>query len=147
MKFLCVKCDVAMEFEQKDDPQDGTLSLQFKCPSCEQSVAMLTNPGETQFVRSLGVQIGHEQIASSPMSMLRSELAEPRAGVFVESSAEASAEPLWTEAALRRLSAAPTFVQAMVRKLDTDYARSNGYAEITPAVMNEARDALGMTGR
>ena len=156
MKFLCVKCDVAMEFEQKDDPQDGTLSLQFKCPSCEQSVAMLTNPGETQFVRSLGVQIGHEQIASSPMSMLRSELAEPRAGVFVESSAEAPtrdpsrawepAEPLWTEAALRRLSAAPTFVQAMVRKLYTDYARSNGYAEVTPAVMNEARDALGMTG-
>jgi hypothetical protein len=146
MKFLCVKCDVAMEFEQKDDPQDGTLSLQFKCPSCEQSVAMLTNPGETQFVRSLGVQIGHEQIASSPMSMLRSELAEPRAGVFVESSAEAPTEPLWTEAALRRLSAAPTFVQAMVRKLYTDYARSNGYAEVTPAVMNEARDALGMTG-
>ena len=142
MKFLCVKRDLAMEFEQKDDPLDGTLSLQFKCPSCEQRVAMLTNPGETQFVRSLGVQIGHEQIAAAPMSMLRSELAEPRAGVFVESSAE----PLWTEAALRRLSAAPTFVQAMVRKLYTDYARSNGYAEITPAVMDTARSELGLEG-
>ncbi len=140
MKFLCVKCDVAMEFEQKEDPGDGTLSLQFKCPSCEQRVAMLTNPGETQFVRSLGVQIGHEQIAPSPMGMIRGGLADSREGVFVEGDAE----PVWSEAALRRLSAAPTFVQAMVRKLYTDYARGKGYKEITPAVMSEAREALGM---
>ena len=142
MKFLCVKCDVAMEFEQKDDPQDGTLSLQFKCPSCDQRVAMLTNLGETQFVRSLGVQIGHEQIAPSPMQMIREGLSEKREGVFDESNSE----PVWTEAALKRLSAAPSFVQAMVRKLYTDYARRKGYAEITPAIMTEARDKLGMSG-
>lgn len=142
MKFLCVSCDAAMEFEEKSDPQDGTLSLQFKCPSCERRVAMLTNPGETQFVRALGVQIGHEQIAPSPMSMIRGGLVESRENVFSESEVE----PLWTEAALKRLSAAPSFVQGMVRKLYTDYARGKGYKEITPAVMNEARETLGMKG-
>ena len=142
MKFLCIQCDTAMELEQKDDPRDGTLSIQFKCPSCDHRIAMLTNPGETQFVRSLGVQIGHEQIADSPMDMIRGGLAESRPGVFVEGGAE----PAWTEAALRRLAAAPGFVQSMVRKLYADYARSKGYAEVTPAVMNEAREALGMTG-
>jgi hypothetical protein len=133
-----------MELEQKDDPRDGTLSIQFKCPSCDHRIAMLTNPGETQFVRSLGVQIGHEQIADSPspMDMIRGGLAESRRDAFVEGGAE----PAWTEAALRRLTAAPGFVQPMVRKLYTDYARSKGYAEVTPAVMNEAREALGMTG-
>ncbi len=103
---------------------------------------MLTNPGETQFVHSLGVQIGHEHIAPSPMEMIRGGLVESRQDVFTQNSVE----PVWTEAALKRLSAAPTFVQAMVRKLYTDYARSKGYTEITPAVMNEAREALGMTG-
>jgi hypothetical protein len=142
MKFLCVQCDAAMEFEEKDDPHDGTLSIQFKCPSCDLRVAMLTNPGETQFVRSLGVQIGHEQITESPMSMIRSGLAESRESVFVEGTTE----PVWTEAALRRLSAAPAFVQPTVRKLYTDYARRKGYTDITPAVMNEAREALGMSG-
>jgi hypothetical protein len=55
-------------------------------------------------------------------------------------------EPVWSEAALKRLSAAPSFVQGMVHRLYTDYARQKGYTEITPAIMNEAREALGMTG-
>ncbi len=76
------------------------------------------------------------------MQMIRDGLAEKREDVFDESKVE----PVWTQAALKRLSAAPSFVQAMVRKLYTDYARSQGYKEITPAVMNEARDALGMKG-
>jgi hypothetical protein len=142
MKFLCVQCDAAMALEQKDDPRDGTLSIQFRCPACGHRIAMLTNPGETQFVQSLGVQIGHDQIAPSPMAMIRDGLVESRPGVFVEGGIE----PAWTEAALRRLAAAPGFVQPMVRRLYTDYARGKGYAEITPDVMNEARDALGMTG-
>jgi hypothetical protein len=46
---------------------------------------------------------------------------------------------------MKRLAAAPTFVQGMVHRLYTDYARQKGYTEITPAIMSEARDALGMT--
>lgn len=142
MKFLCVKCDTVMQFDQKEDPHDGTLSLHFRCPTCDTRIAMLTNPGETRFVHALGVQIGHEQIASTPLSTIRSGLAETRPEAIVA----AGREPVWTEAALRRLAAAPPFVQPIVRKLYSDYARQKGYAEITPAVMNEAREALGMSG-
>jgi hypothetical protein len=60
--------------------------------------------------------------------------------------ATGQAEPVWTEPALKRLSAAPSFVQGIVQRLYTDYARQKGYTEITPAIMNEAREALGMMG-
>ena len=72
MKFLCVECDEPMKFDQfggMDD--DGSLSVTFRCPSCEWGVTMLTNPQETQMVRSLGVQIGGERTVPAPMAMLR----------------------------------------------------------------------------
>jgi hypothetical protein len=105
---------------------------------------MVTNSGETQVVRSLGVTIGHETLQETPepMSMVRGALASQGGGPTVADEAE----PVWTEAAERRLSAAPTFVQGMVRRLYNDYARQKGYVEITPSIMNEARDALGMKG-
>jgi hypothetical protein len=141
MKFLCVKCDQVMSFTEKDDPDDGTMAISFKCGQCGYEVVMLTNPGETQMVHSLGVSIGHERLTPEPMGLIRNKLAhQPAIG---ESEAW---EPAWTEAAERRLSAAPAFVQGMVRKLYTDYARQHGYREITPQIMNEAREALGMTG-
>ena len=105
---------------------------------------MITNPGETQVVRSLGVTLGHEALSASPepMSVIRDALAEGRS----PATTPAGPDPFWTEAALKRLSAAPTFVQGIVHRLYTDYARQRGYTEITPAVMNEAREALGITG-
>lgn len=142
MKFLCVPCNQAMGFTEKDDPGDGTLAVTFQCGTCGYEVAMLTNPGETQMVRSLGVTIGHEQLAPEPFGLVREHLAYQREAT----EEEASWEPIWTEAAERRLSAAPVFVQGMVRKLYSDYARRQGYREITPKIMNEAREALGMTG-
>lgn len=140
MKFLCTQCDQAMEFAEKDDPGDGTMAVTFKCGRCGYKVAMLTNPGETQMVHSLGVSIGHERLAPEPMGLVRDKLAQR------QEIAEEDWEPAWTEAAERRLSAAPAFVQGMVRKLYTDYAKDQGYREITPQIMNEAREALGMTG-
>ncbi len=141
MKFLCVKCDQAMEFAEKDDPGDGTMAMTFKCGRCGYEVAMLTNPGETQMVHSLGVTIGHERITQEPMALVRDNLAYRR-----EVAQGEEREPVWTEAAERRLAAAPAFVQGMIRKLYTDYAKRQGYRDITPQVMNEAREALGMTG-
>lgn len=141
MKFLCVACNRAMEFLEKDDPGDGTLAVAFRCEQCGTEIAMLTNPGETQLVQSLGVNIGHERIAPEPMRLVRDRLAHGE-----EVAAEEGWEPVWTEAAERRLAAAPGFVQGMVRRLYTDYARRQGYREITPKIMNEAREALGMTG-
>jgi hypothetical protein len=132
-----------MEFVENTPSDDGgSLAIRYACPHCGRSISMITNPGETQVVRSLGVTIGHEALGGrpEPMSMIREALA---GGASL--SPATGPEPVWTDAALKRLSAAPTFVQGMVRRLYTDYARQKGYAEVTPAVMTEARESLGMT--
>jgi hypothetical protein len=146
MKFVCNDCQQGMEFMDKTSGDDGaSMAVLYECPACGHSISMITNPGETQMVRSLGVTLGHEalQTPSEPMSMVREALAGQSSQA---TPAPQETEPVWTEAALKRLSAAPSFVQGMIRRLYTDYARQQGYAEITPTVMTEARDALGMTG-
>jgi hypothetical protein len=143
MKFMCNDCRQVMAFvDNVPAPDGGSMAIEYKCPGCGRSISMITNPGETQMVRSLGVTIGHEAIGAQPepMAMLRQSLAGPAP------TAVSEPEPVWSESALKRLAAAPTFVQAMVRRLYTDYARQQGYSEITPAIMSEAREALGMTG-
>ena len=145
MKFMCNDCWRAMEFVENAPSEGGaSMSIRYTCPGCGRSISMITNPGETQVVRSLGVTIGHEVLSTppEPMSMIRSALAGPSASL----SAPSGPEPVWTEAALKRLAAAPAFVQGMIRRLYMDYARQKGYTEVTPAVMTEAREALGMTG-
>ena len=153
MKFLCNDCQQIMEFKDNTPSDDGgSLAIQYACPGCGRSISMVTNPGETQMVRSLGVTIGHEAISTQPepMAMIRESLAGKGVETLALSEAEVAVptgpEPVWTEAALKRLAAAPTFVQGMVRRLYTDYARQQGYTEITPAIMTEAREELGMTG-
>lgn len=145
MKFVCRADNTVMEcVENSASEGRGSLSIEFRCPTCGQGVAMVTNAGETQMVRSLGVTIGPEALsaAPAPMPMIRGALA----GQASPQPASGGPEPEWSEAALERLSAAPAFVGGMIRRLYSDYARQKGYTEITPAVMNEARDALGMTG-
>ena len=144
MKFLCNDCQRVMEFVDNMALEGGgSMAIRYACPNCQRSISMITNSGETQVVRSLGVTIGHEAIhaAPEPMAMIRGALAGQRTAPTVYEGPE----PEWTEAALKRLAAAPVFVQGMVRRLYGDYARQKGYAEITPAIMTEARDALGMT--
>jgi hypothetical protein len=138
MKFLCVPCDQPMALQTTDDAGPGAMAIVYACAGCGHRIAMVTNPGETQLVRSLGVQIGHERVAPEPMGVLRGALADGR------ELGPAGADPVWTEAAERRLAAAPGFVQGMVRRLYNDWARENGVTEITPQVMNQARDALGL---
>jgi len=147
MKFICNDCQELMSFVDNAPSKDSSsMVISYDCPSCGRGISMVTNPGETQVVRSLGVTIGHEAIGDSPpapMSMIREALANQASST---AATPVGPEPIWTEAALKRLSAAPTFVQGMVHRLYTDYARQKGYPEITPAIMNEARDALGMMG-
>jgi len=59
MKFLCVECDEPMKLTRTRPPDDsGSLAVFFACPTCLRTIAMLTNPWETEMVSSLGVKIG-----------------------------------------------------------------------------------------
>lgn len=146
MKFVCEDCDIVMEFvDNQTDSEAGVMKISYVCPNCERSIAMVTNPGETQMVTSLGVTIGHEELSEGdlpPMQMVRGALKGGAEGA----ASSSGPDPVWSEAAEKRLAAAPTFVQGMVRRLYTDWAKQQGYTEVTPAVMSEARDDLGMAG-
>lgn len=146
MKFICEDCRQTMEFVSNDTNQEtGVMSIRYACSNCGRSISLVTNPGETQMVSSLGVTIGHEVFAEGdpgPMRMVRQSLDAD--GPW--SDDRSGPDPIWTEAAQKRLAAAPVFVQGMVRRLYTDWAKQHGYTEVTPAVMSEARDSLGMTG-
>jgi hypothetical protein len=50
----------------------------------------------------------------------------------------------WSVEAEQRLERAPSFVRTMVRRGIEEFAREQGYAEITTQVMDEARARMGM---
>ncbi len=74
MKFVCLKCETYMTFEKVEKPAEGSLGVFFECPSCESRFSMVTNPGETQMVSSLGVQLGGRTEAPKPLEMTRGGL-------------------------------------------------------------------------
>ncbi|MDT7042995.1 PCP reductase family protein [Candidatus Nitronereus thalassa] len=65
-----------MSFEKVEKPAEGSLGVFFACPSCEAKVSMVTNPGETQMVSSLGVQLGGRTVEQTPLEMTRGTLKE-----------------------------------------------------------------------
>jgi hypothetical protein len=74
MKFVCMKCETYMNFEKVEKPAEGSLGVFFGCPSCGARFTMVTNPGETQMVSSLGVQLGGRTVAQQPFEMTRGGL-------------------------------------------------------------------------
>lgn len=159
MKFLCLGCDRAMEFAERQLPGDGTLAAVFTCPGCRREMALLTNPMETRLVSSMGVKIGGREVPEQPMELVRSNLEGGRADVFVETGQESGSgrpdasvpdappgRPVWSPAAIERLGNVPRFVRGMVKRIYTDYARERSIAEITPEVMDRARTDLGLEG-
>ena len=100
---------------------------------------MLTNTGETQLVRSMGVRFGQHDGTSEPMAELRTHLAGARSQVFLEN---VSPDPVWTEAAETRLRQHPRFVQPVIHKNCLDYARRHGLEEITHEVMDAAQKEI-----
>ena len=122
MKFLCIECDRQMGFAERELPGDGTLAAVFTCPACSRSVAMLTNPMETQLVASLGVQIGGRTVPEQPFELTRSTVEGGRADAFNDAPAQAGARPVWDDAARERLSRVPSFVRGMVQRIYADYA-------------------------
>jgi hypothetical protein len=144
MKFLCVDCDRQMTFEERQLPGDGTLAAVFKCPACGRTVAMLTNPMETQLVSSLGVRIGGRTVPEQPMELVRTALEGGRDDAFADPEAAGTGSPRWDEAAHERLARVPSFVRGMVKRIYADYAAERGISVITPDVMDTARRELGL---
>jgi len=145
VKFLCIECDRQMGFAERELPGDGTLAAVFTCPACSRSVAMLTNPMETQLVASLGVQIGGRTVPEQPFELTRSTVEGGRADAFADAPAHAG-RPVWDEAARERLSRVPSFVRGMVQRIYADYAAERKIAVITTEVMDTARRELGLEG-
>ena len=81
MKFLCLDCDEPMKLHSTEGPDEGSLAVTFRCPECGFRVAMLTNPFETQMVRSLGVKVGGAT-PPAPFEHVRTMMANPRADAF-----------------------------------------------------------------
>jgi hypothetical protein len=161
MKFLCLDCDEPMKLHSSQGPDEGSLTVTFRCPECGFRVAMLTNPFETQMVRSLGVTIGGRTAPAQPFEHVRASMAEPRADAFEGAPAPAATgsgcpfaamldagtapPPIrWTAEAEARIGRVPEFIRPMARKAIERYAETKGYAAVTDAVVEEARGAFGM---
>ena len=74
MKFVCLNCETYMTFQKVEKPGEGSLGVFFGCPSCEAKFSMVTNPGETQMVQSLGVKLGGRTETAEPFEMTRGTL-------------------------------------------------------------------------
>jgi hypothetical protein len=166
MKFLCLDCDQPMKLHSTAGPDEGSLAVTFRCPECGFRVAMLTNPFETQMVRSLGVQVGGRTAPPQPFEHLRSTLAGSRPDAFEGSGgatgeagpgcpfaaalgagAEVAPAPsgvTWHPEAEARLERVPSFIRPMARRSIERYAEGKGYSIVTDAVMDEARAVFGM---
>ena len=165
MKFLCLDCDEPMKLHSTAGPDEGSLTVTFRCPECGFRVAMLTNPFETQMVKSLGVKVGGASGPTQPFQHITSSMAGARADVFEgevpgtteatgrgcpfgamlnEESGDATPSVRWSAEASARVERIPSFIRPMARKAIERFAEAQGHAVITEAVMDEARGALGM---
>jgi DNA-directed RNA polymerase subunit RPC12/RpoP len=164
MKFLCLDCDQPMKLHETAGPDEGSLTVTFRCPECGFRVAMLTNPFETQMVRSLGVKVGSQPGPPEPFEHLRSALVGARPDAFTggggagetggpgcpfaaalgEAQPAAASSVTWTPEAKARLERIPLFIRPMARRSIERFAGDKGYATITEAVMDEAKTVFGM---
>ena len=172
MKFLCLDCDEPMKLVDTRGPDEGSLSVTFRCPECGFRVAMLTNPFETQLVKSLGVKVGGRTAPATPFEHLRSTMADQRPDAFATATADpaggvaasvdtaspgcpfaaalANDQPAqassvaWDPEAEARVDRIPAFIRPMARRAIERFAEGKGYRTITEAVMDEARGVMGM---
>ena len=142
MKFLCVRYNVQMKLSATQSHEEiGSLSVVYRCPDCAQETAMLTNPGETQMVQSLGIKVGPAEESSGaskcPFSAMLGQ------DSTVEETAPPTGDPLWAPEAQQRLERIPEFVRPMAKMGIEKFASERGYPQITVAVLNEAREQFG----
>jgi hypothetical protein len=178
MKFLCIACDQAMRLQAAAGPDEGSLTVTFACPGCGHRIAMLTNPWETQLVRTLGVKVGAAPAEAAPFATVRAGLAHQREAALVGDAAPVAAaergpaeagtglaapadgpgcpfaamvggpapasDVAWTPEAAGRLDRIPVFVRPMAKQAIERFARERGYGTVTEAVLDQAREFMGM---
>jgi hypothetical protein len=126
---------------------------------------MLTNPFETQMVKSLGVKVGGSSEPAQPFQHITSSMAGTRADAFEgdipavseatgrgcpfgamlnDQAGEQPATVSWSPEAEARVERIPSFIRPMAKKAIERFAEAQGHPTITEAVMDEARGALGM---
>jgi hypothetical protein len=139
MKFLCVPCDQPMKILTVTPPDRGSISVTYSCPACGYEMAMLTNPFETQLVSSMGIRVGPATAESEKPKC-------PFSGMVAaaESTAPTDDGMRWTDEATARMQAIPEFVRPMAKTGIERFAKESGHAEITLAVLDEAKSRFGM---
>ena len=151
MKFLCVPCDEPMKLTETKPPDHGSMTVVYRCPNCDHTIAMLTNPFETEVVSSLGVKIGGKTVPASdsasgdlskcPFADVVNEMKQSQA-----EGSETGDSPaiLWTQEALKRLDNIPEFVRPMAVQGIEKMALDMEYSEINEKVLDEAKEFFGM---
>jgi Proto-chlorophyllide reductase 57 kD subunit len=107
MKFVCLNCETYMNFEKVEKPGEGSLGVFFGCPSCNAKFSMVTNPGETQMVSSLGVKLGGRTVAAEPFEMTRGTLKDEALAGSGQMAAYLNEKIQGGQAATTTASAAP----------------------------------------
>lgn len=133
MKFLCLKCDEAMSLKKVEEDSEKSVGLTFHCAKCGGSFAMLTNPMETQLVKSMGVKIGGRMAAANPMEMIGESLAGNKGGTPAGDGVK------WDQAAEKRLENVPTMARSMARAAIEKRAQAKGIKLITTDFMDEVK--------
>ena len=141
MKFLCVACDEAKKLIEARPPDRGSISVVYRCPTCEHEIAMLTNPFETQVVGSLGVKIGAESGDSGSESKCPFTSMVQDMG---SASEIGNGEIAWSSEAAARLENMPEFARPMARSGIEKFAKERGLAQIDLQVLDEASEFFGM---
>ncbi len=111
---------------------------------------MLTNPGETQLVTSLGIKVGKAKEAgdtAAPKSSgcpFAAMLASGDTASEKGSVREAEDVISWSAEARTRLTQVPEFVRPMAMAGIEKYAKGKGLREITVKVLEEAKEHFGL---
>ena len=134
MKFICIRCNEYMNQIKADVSGENSINIIFKCSKCNNQIAMITNPQETQMVRTLELNIGGTAIPDKPV----------KEGLLEEPETSKDDGVRWTKEAEERLKRVPPFVQPMARQSIINYAKEKGVREITLQVMDEVKEKAGM---
>ena len=130
MRFLCMACEEGMTFEEATGPEEGSVTIVFRCQTCGAGVAMLTNPGETRLVQALGVRVGGRDGEAA--------LLETTSGLI-----DSGSSLPWTREAEERIERVPAFVRPMVRIAVERIALAANAPEVTGAHVAAAGESMG----